>query len=356
MSTPPSSSPHWATAGTSKEAAPEVLRSCPSDSHEKSLPEQTLCKKRIGRRFRYAVVLVPLMLIAIVASARILAHEDPFSALFTTSQLSIHRRQTSGSGTPTVPETPPVLPTPFVQPFDSGLPQNFSSETCSNFFTNMTTTKPFRACRSFALLLQTSNTFIGAQQNLTFLNDLVWGTCNTPNEESECVQNMVWFSESLRQECATDLKDGNQLASETLMALEAYVPMREVGCQVDPTTNTYCFVNAAKDSNPSNLYYYSLPLGISLPATVDPSCNACLKSLMGTFSSTIKAGGKYAGLLKTYENAAELTLGKCGVGFALTGLAQGSGAGASLSEFNWPRNLVVLCVSALVAVLAHVTA
>ena len=75
---------------------------------------------------------------------------------------------TSGSSTiPTVPSDPPVLPTPFPQPFDStGITTNFSTEGCRNFFLNMTQTAPFRQCRPFSMLVQYSSAFIGVRTEL----------------------------------------------------------------------------------------------------------------------------------------------------------------------------------------------
>ncbi|KAH6906722.1 hypothetical protein BKA70DRAFT_396591 [Coprinopsis sp. MPI-PUGE-AT-0042] len=362
-------------------------------------------KKATGRRFRFMVLLVPVVLIAITLTARLLTAEEHSSYDFSSlsdslwqhslsggelrlQHSSLHKRNpdpqapgiaidssaassgTSGRPTgtasnpsassqanqvtPTVPDTPPVLPTPFVQPFDGSLPQNFSSPTCLNFFTNMTNSRPFRSCRPFSLLLQTSDEFISAQQNLTFLNDLVWGTCNTNTDQNECIGNMQWFANELRSQCTAELRDGNSLALNTLLAIEAYAPMREAACQIDPTTNTYCFVNAARDTNPANLYYYSLPLGIKLPKSTDPQCNACLKSLMGMYSSVLKSSTSseevrsLPGLVQTYENAAELTLGKCGVGFALTGIA-GSALGGRLGvDSVWALGVLSLVAAALV--------
>jgi hypothetical protein len=56
---------------------------------------------------------------------------------------------------------------------------------------------------------------------------------------------------------------------------------------------------------------------------------------MGMYSNVLKSGGTSSqearrllpGLVETYENAAELTLGKCGVGYALTGVAGAAVAG-----------------------------
>ncbi|KAG2008152.1 hypothetical protein CC2G_013613 [Coprinopsis cinerea AmutBmut pab1-1] len=371
---PPSPNPPRRQEKASSSSVPTtpLLESSPTRAEYLFHEEE---KRRIGRRFRLLVLLVPIVLLAISATARFLATEGPstYDLSSLTSSIrrhglikhrhSLHRRQStdsdeeddsssspsgserptpSGSApsssstprpspvVPTIPDpaAPPTLPTPFIQAFDSRLPQNFSSNSCLAFFTNMTNTRPFRSCRPFSLLLQTSSTFISAQQNITLLNELVWGTCNTNTEESECLSNMAWFADSLQKECEADLKDGNLLATDTLLALKAYGLMREAACLSDPTTNTYCFINAARDLNPTNLYYYHLPLGLPIPPkSSDPQCTACLKDLMGLYGEALKSPGGpelLPGLEKTYESAAELTQGKCGVGYALTGLAGGA--------------------------------
>jgi hypothetical protein len=60
---------------------------------------------------------------------------------------------------PTVPSSAPDLPTPFPQPFDTTL-GNFTSLACETFFTNMTQSLPFRQCRPFSFLSQTSSAFL----------------------------------------------------------------------------------------------------------------------------------------------------------------------------------------------------
>lgn len=166
-------------------------------------------KKRAGRQFRWAVVIVPLILMAITISVRLLSSLTPFSPpapvswhglIAEGSNRRSHRRHplpepqlpqspssststslsaapSSSTGisnqiTPTVPTSPPPLPTPFPQPFDGSLAQNFSSVSCFNFFGNMTNTQPFRACRPFSLLLQSSDSFISVStvQLLTLIS------------------------------------------------------------------------------------------------------------------------------------------------------------------------------------------
>lgn len=64
---------------------------------------------------------------------------------------------------PTVPDTasPPTLPTPFPQPFDTtGSASNVTTQSCEVFFNNMTNADSFRQCRAFSLLSQFSEAFI----------------------------------------------------------------------------------------------------------------------------------------------------------------------------------------------------
>jgi hypothetical protein len=67
--------------------------------------------------------------------------------------------QNDTRGVPTIPSSP-TLPTPFPQPFDTTLSSNFTTNTCALSFTNMTQSLPFRQCRPFSLLSQTSSDFL----------------------------------------------------------------------------------------------------------------------------------------------------------------------------------------------------
>ena len=68
--------------------------------------------------------------------------------------------QNTSQSVPTIPTSPPVLPTPFPQPFDTTLSNNFTTDSCESFFTNMTVSSPFRQCRPFSFLSQTSSAFL----------------------------------------------------------------------------------------------------------------------------------------------------------------------------------------------------
>ncbi|KAL6299244.1 hypothetical protein BKA93DRAFT_820020 [Sparassis latifolia] len=323
-------------------------------------------KRRTGHRTRWTILLVPVVLVLVTVSTRYLSHPTAFDALspdqssqdWTTwaatisnwqphkrhpepdfqapaeteslsfsisSSLAMSPSSTGSSATaspsssashspvyPTIPVVPPVLPTPFPQPLDTTLSQNFSTESCQEFFVNMTQTETFRECRSFGMLLQSSSAFIQAQSNITLLNTIVWGTCNTDVSEDQCTANIDWFAETMQASCVTELKLNNVMATTTLQGLQSYAMMRRAGCLSNSTTDTYCYVDAVAGGNAANMYLYLLPQGSPLPNSSVPSCTRCTQMLMGEYVSYI---GNVTGLEETYEHAAEIANAACGQGF-----------------------------------------
>jgi hypothetical protein len=106
--------------------------------------------------------------------------------------------------------------------------------------------------------------------------------------------------------------------------------MATVGCLPDISTNTYCYVRAVYNPNPSDVYFYQLPLGVQLPHSTSPSCSACIKTMMGLYAQALKneTKGALTGLEATYGTAANLANSKCGSGYALTHVPNTSGAQA----------------------------
>ncbi|KAH7912197.1 hypothetical protein BJ138DRAFT_1005019 [Hygrophoropsis aurantiaca] len=313
-------------------------------------------KRRPSRSLRWTIYLVPLVLILIAASTRFAAHPAAFDSFSPsaaqlewrswTAQLvnwTPHARhldevaplvpspepnRVNGTpsvfarGTPTSPTVPvnPVLPTPFPQPFDSTLSTNFSSTSCYNFFVNMTQTDAFRSCRPFSLLLKHSEAFEESQRDPALLNVNIWGTCNTDATQSQCDRNMSWFASTLQSSCQEDLEASNEMAIDTLTALQAYDLMRNAACEVDPVANSYCYLEAALDSDTSSYWFYQLPLGISLLNITSGACNTCTKNLMDMYSSALSGANasSMTGLQQTYSGAASQLVGLCGSSYAKT--------------------------------------
>lgn len=125
-------------------------------------------------------------------------------------------------------------------------------------------------------------------------------------------------------------------------ALQAYDLMRRGACLPDPTTNSYCYMSAVMNTNPSDLYFYSLPDGLFLPNTTTPTCSACTKSIMTLYaqalsdqypdgaSRDVDETAPLVDLLKTYGASAVLTQNHCGAAYAST-VAASTVAGAAHS-------------------------
>ena len=178
MFTPPPS-PLPPQASSSDQPAPAVP---PEPSLNAAL------KRRGTSRIRWSVLAVPAVLVLITLTTRYISHpalldsiigfphESHDSAEF--NNWGLHKRHPSpqhhpaphvgragNDPTPTVTTVPtipvnPPLPTPFPQPFDTTLSNNFSTQACVDFYTNMTLSRQFRQCRPFGMLAQYSSQFI----------------------------------------------------------------------------------------------------------------------------------------------------------------------------------------------------
>lgn len=195
MFTPP---PSPQPSGTSGFHISAPLREPSSETNNLEIPRNSPhdTKRRAGRRYLWAVILVPFFLIAFTVyggfptslvrkSAPVVfsspawyglnSHQskwkrksDSHSIVSSSSSSSLSAPPTSTSSSsgsvpsqtlPTVPSSP-VLPTPFPQAFDGIITQNFTTSSCLNFFNNMTASLEFRSCRPFSFLSSTSSTFI----------------------------------------------------------------------------------------------------------------------------------------------------------------------------------------------------
>lgn len=153
---------------------------------------------------------------------------------------------------------------------------------------------------------------------------------------------MAWFENQLQSVCKQELSDQVPVVTQALtgtsfplphtihvheakeltrrmrwVGLQTYTLMRTTGCLTDPSTNTYCYLTAATSSNPSDLYFYSLPWGKSLPNNTNPSCSSCTKSVMAQYAAALEAdaSGELTGLKGTYDGAAEVAQGACGTSY-----------------------------------------
>jgi len=183
------------------------------------------------------------------------------------------------------------------------------------------------------------------------MNSLIWGTCNTTITEGQCSSNMASFASQLQSECPQELANQNLLAVKTLTALQAFQVMHDAACQVDPTTNSYCYLSAVQNTNPSDLYFYSLPLGIPLPNSSKPSCSSCSKTIMGIYATALQQDPPQSklltGLKKSYGVSAQVAAQFCGSSFALTSI------NAAVSLCGWRTVLMSFVFGFVWTVLAY---
>lgn len=97
-----------------------------------------------------------------------------------------------------------------------------------------------------------------------------------------------------------------------MTGLEAYTLLHNTACLPDQTTNTYCYIEAVNNSNPADLYFYSLPLGIAVPQNITPSCSACTKSVMSLYAQDT---ANLSALGEVYNGAATVANKACGEGY-----------------------------------------
>lgn len=62
-----------------------------------------------------------------------------------------------------------------------------------------------------------------AQANLTALNSIVWGTCNTDLSQDTCTSNMAWFASTLQSVCSAELNAKNVMVVQALQGLHTQI-------------------------------------------------------------------------------------------------------------------------------------
>lgn len=280
---------------------------------------------------------------SIVLTGTALQTESPTKTVSNSASQTVVTAQ----GVPTVPSTPPNLPTPFPQPFDSDLGQNFSTQSCFDFLVNMTNTQPFRSCRPFGMLVDGSTGFADASRSPSTLNAVVWGTCNTNIPYADCIDNVDWFSDNLQTSCAQELSERNTRVMNVLAALQSYPLYHKLGCLIDPASNTYCYVNAVQNTNPADVYLYGLGLGTHFPQVgqANPTCSACSRQILAIYAGAAGNGTGVDKLLlgnmaledlqDTYPPAAKIWANSCGSTFAQTTIsASNDGVGSRVTIFR----------------------
>lgn len=225
----------------------------------------------------------------------------------------------STSTTPTVTSVSSKLPSPF----DTSIGSNFTVSSCPRFFSSFLNNATFQSCVPVSLLLQNSNSFFRAQRTPTLLTQTLDAACNAPL--AICSPLLANIASQLIEtsNCGQDFRQQNPLVSQAYAGLIAYEPIYRATCLRDATTANYCFAEAISNStNPADSYPYYTALGLSLPASAQPSCTSCLKDTMSIFAGYAPNGAQP--LAKTYLPCASQVDSTCGPNFVATDVKVGS--------------------------------
>lgn len=147
--------------------------------------------------------------------------------------------------------------------------------------------------------------------------------------------------------CASDYAAGNPIVTEAYLGLVSYPVMYSATCLKDPDTAVYCFGNAVTNrTNPTEAYFYHLPLNTSLPGGTVPICASCLQETMNIYQ--VATANRKQPIYYTYESAAEQVNTFCGPSFANATLPSQIVSSGGLSNFSQGPSIWLLFTCFLV--------
>ncbi|KAJ4304140.1 hypothetical protein N0V88_001750 [Collariella sp. IMI 366227] len=191
---------------------------------------------------------------------------------------------------------------------------------CYTFINNFLTSQAFKDCYPLSMLFDKSRSFFEAQKSLVGLTRTLDATCAA--NATTCTTYMLSLARDLilPTNCGTEYQIRRATVVDAYKALSAYAPIYSVGCLRDDDTGAYCYANAATNlTNPSNSYFYFLPLNISLPGSTVPTCGECIRRTMEVYQAV--TADRRQMIVNTYPAAARQVNTICGPGFVNETLA-----------------------------------
>ncbi|OLN96720.1 hypothetical protein CCHL11_02272 [Colletotrichum chlorophyti] len=240
--------------------------------------------------------------------------DEEGTTLTPSTTISSTNKPTTLTMSVTVPATTVETASPLPSPFDTTLAFNFTSNdgaSCPRFINGLLTNSNFKKCYPLSMLLQGSKSFFEAEKQLLSIVKVLDATCSA--DVTFCTEflNGVAGNLTLDANCGSDYTAGNPIVMQAYLGLKAYEMLYKATCLTDPDTSMYCFANAVTNlTTPANVYFYYLPLNMSIPGSANPTCSSCLKRTMEIYQ-TFTSNRKLA-IASTYEEAAKQVNTICG--------------------------------------------
>lgn len=164
--------------------------------------------------------------------------------------------------------------------------------------------------------------------------------------DASCAANVTFCTSYLNKlaknltdssNCEADYQLGNPLVVQTYIAMVSYQTLYSATCLKNPESGAYCFASAVTNTTAfSNVYFYYLPLNISLPGSSTPSCSWCLENTMSIYQSD--TANRALPIADTYVSAAQQVDTICGPDFANQTLPKAVVvSGAYPASTPWPQ-------------------
>ncbi|KAK1984818.1 hypothetical protein LZ30DRAFT_779567 [Colletotrichum cereale] len=247
----------------------------------------------------------------------------------------------------TVPAATVDVSSPLPSPFDTSLAFNFTSNdgaSCPRFINSLLTNQNFKKCYPLSMLLQGSRSFFQAEKQLLSIVRVLDATCSADVQYCTGFLEGVAGNLTLDANCGSDYQSGNPIVMQAYLGLKSYEMLYKATCLTDPDTSMYCFANAVTNlTTPSNVYFYYLPLNLTLPASANPTCGSCLRRTMDIFQ-TFTTNRKLP-IASTYEDAARQVNTLCGPEYVNDTLLAAVSM-AVLSAPSWTLTATTLALAA----------
>lgn len=191
-------------------------------------------------------------------------------------------------------------------------------------------------------MFKTSISYFDATRNIFTISEVLNASCGV--DHSQCSSLLSSYTSQILDSnvCLDDYRLGNPIVTQAYTGLLAYDSIYAATClTANSSTGPYCYAEAVTNtSNPSAAYIYYLPLGVSLPASMAPTCNYCLQHTMQDFQPYASMASQP--LSKTYPGAASQLDISCGPGFVDQNVVVESAAAATSALVLGVWTLMVL--------------
>ncbi|EGX94114.1 C6 transcription factor, putative [Cordyceps militaris CM01] len=285
-----------------------------------------------------------------IRGTAVAASSDSASSSSASSASSASSSATPTSSSPSSSSTSSPLPLPF-DDAPTSIFKSSSSTTgaCPNFMKKLLDDATFKKCYPLSMMLRTSTSFFQASKSLVSIVRVLDATCAA--DVAQCDTFLTQAAKKMldASNCKTEYDADQGQVTEAFNGLRAYKVLYAATCLQNPATQNYCFASAVTNvTNPSDIFFYSMPLGLPLPGGSTPSCGPCTTQTMAIFHAA--TSDRSQKISSTYRDAARQVNTICGPGFVNDTATSGAGRGVA------PPDAVTTLATVLFATLLGLTA